>query len=53
MKGRTRKDGTNAINMNGEVGGDGGKNRLENENMSEYYLQGPHSGKGDPRCNRP
>jgi hypothetical protein len=33
MKGRKRKDGTNAIIMNGEVRGDGGKNRLENENM--------------------
>jgi hypothetical protein len=31
MKGRKRKDSTNAIKMNGEDGGSGGKDRLENE----------------------
>jgi hypothetical protein len=33
MKRRKRKDSTNAIRMKGEDGGDGGKDRLENENM--------------------
>jgi hypothetical protein len=33
MKGRKRKESTNAIRMKGEDGGDGGKDRLENENM--------------------
>jgi hypothetical protein len=33
MKGRKRKDSTNAIRMNGEDGGNEGKDRLENENI--------------------
>jgi hypothetical protein len=36
MTGRKRKDSTNAIRMNGEGGGDGAKDRLENKNMRVY-----------------
>jgi hypothetical protein len=36
MNGRERKDSTNAIRMNGEDGGNGGKDRLENEDKIVY-----------------
>jgi hypothetical protein len=36
MTGRKRKDSTNAIRMNGEDGGNGGKDRLENEDKIVY-----------------
>jgi hypothetical protein len=36
MKRRKSKDRTNAIRMNGEDGGKGGKDRLENEDKIVY-----------------
>jgi hypothetical protein len=36
MKGRKRKDRMNVIRMNGEEGGNRGKDRLENENVRIY-----------------
>jgi hypothetical protein len=36
MKGRKRKDSTSVIRAIGEDGGNGGNDRLENENIREY-----------------